>query len=229
MGLLVGGSALMLAACDAPPKSLRYRMTVEVETPAGLRVGSAVREVKFGKHSGADGQTGYANVRGEAVAVDLPGGRTLFALLRNDRVGPDYGGAIAMMTGLSFPAGKNIAAQADGTVLLYPKSPAAATNAAWTRDYCDPDFWPTLVTFGDILNPKSVERVVPAALDKSFGAGVTLRRITVAVTDDPVTTGIDKRLRWLPSVYETLRGSQFKPKGIPVGEFKRLFSTELGG
>ena len=60
------------------------------------------------------------------------------------------------------------------------------------------------MTFRDIRDPKSVERVDPAALDKSFGAGVTLRRITVAVTNDPVTTGIEKRLGWLPEYWDRM-------------------------
>ena len=48
-----------------------------------------------------------------------------------------------------------------------------------------------LVTFGDINDPKSVERIDPAAIG--------VRRIIVEVTDEPVTTGIEKRLGWLGS------------------------------
>jgi hypothetical protein len=42
-----------------------------------------------------------------------------------------------------------------------------------------------------------VQRVDPANLAASFGPGIRLKRITVEVTDDDVTTGIEKRLRWL--------------------------------
>ena len=54
--------------------------------------------------------------------------------------------------------------------------------------------YPMLVTFTDIDDPSSVQRVDPANLAASFGPGVTLKRITVEVTKDPVTTGIEKRL-----------------------------------
>jgi hypothetical protein len=49
----------------------------------------------------------------------------------------------------------------------------------------------------------------------------------VEVTDEAVTVGIEKRLGWLPNVYHMLRGTDFQPKDIPVGDFKGLFSTEL--
>jgi hypothetical protein len=39
-----------------------------------------------------------------------------------------------------------------------------------------------------------VQRVDPANLAASFGPGIRLKRITVEVTDDDVTTGIEKRL-----------------------------------
>lgn len=84
-----------------------------------------------------------------------------------------------------------------------------------------------LVTFRDIDDPASVEKVDPANLAATFGEGVSLKRITVELTDGPVTRGIEERLPWLPNVYENLRSKDFKPEGIPVGNFKKLFSTEL--
>jgi hypothetical protein len=57
--------------------------------------------------------------------------------------------------------------------------------------------YPMLVRFKDIRDPKSVEKVDPNDIAKSIGPGVTLRRITLQITDDPVTTGIEKRLGWL--------------------------------
>ena len=58
---------------------------------------------------------------------------------------------------------------------------------------------PRLVTFGNIADPESVERVDPRALETSFGVGVKLRQITVQITDDAVTADISKRLTWLTS------------------------------
>ena len=52
---------------------------------------------------------------------------------------------------------------------------------------------------------QAVQRVDPANLAASFGPGIRLKRITVEVTDDDVTTGIEKRLQWLPKHRGTLK------------------------
>lgn len=51
--------------------------------------------------------------------------------------------------------------------------------------------------FGDIADPKTVERVDPDDLAASFGMGVKLRRITVQITEDAVTKAIGQRLGWV--------------------------------
>ena len=56
--------------------------------------------------------------------------------------------------------------------------------------------WPMMVRFGDIHDPKSVEKVEPEAIG--------VKRITLETTSDPVTAGIEKRLGWL----KTLEASQ---------------------
>ena len=56
---------------------------------------------------------------------------------------------------------------------------------------------PLLVRFRDINDPRTVERVDANDLAASFGPGVYLKRATIEITRDPVTTGIEKRLAWL--------------------------------
>jgi hypothetical protein len=63
-----------------------------------------------------------------------------------------------------------------------------------------PSDLPLLVRFRDINDAKTVERVKPGDLGASFGPGVYLKRATVEITKDPVTTGIEKRLPWLESL-----------------------------
>jgi hypothetical protein len=64
--------------------------------------------------------------------------------------------------------------------------------------------YPMLVTFGDLDDPTSVEEVDPDDLAATFGGDVSLKRITVRITDGPVTGGIEERLAWLadPEVME---------------------------
>lgn len=206
-------AALALTACNpfAGSETFRYRLTVEVETPEGLKTGSSVIEVSVtqtGKNSLATPEARGIRFkqRGEAVAVDLPGGRTLFALLdRADGIAqaalnpPRYRHDVEYGYVKSIRDMKDI--EAAGLV------PRAA--------------YPMLVTFTDIADPASVERVDPGDLAASFGPGVSLKRITVEVTDEPVTTGIEKRLGWLTKMeaYDYRRD----------GPFYKSYPTELLG
>lgn len=174
--------SLIAGACGLfSSSSYRYRMTVEVNTPQGIKSGSSVHEVSSQLQNlpGKGGPTPLTRFRGEAVAVDLLGGRTLFALL--DRNGFDatehferYGG-----TSESFVANVTKLGRRD-----------QRGRTAVLR----PDNYPMLVTFRDIDDPTSVQAVEPANLAASFGPGVKLRRITLEITGDGVTSGIEKRL-----------------------------------
>ncbi len=177
--------SMTFSGCSTKP-SYRYKMVVEVETPQGVKIGTAVRAVSF--HVRMEGGD-MAKVRGEAVAVDLPGGQSLFALLSGHDGFGDYSAWIADWA-LKRPLstnGANAGYEAGRFAEIYPTRPKTKSPIGTTST-------PLLVRFKNIADPKSVERVDPAALDAAFGAGVTLKRITVEVTDDPVTLGIEKRL-----------------------------------
>ena len=76
------GSATMLRGCGfLGYSSYRFKMTVEVETPHGLKTGSSVYEVQAYKTTdlATGGGSSDSDLRGEALALDLPGGKTLFA------------------------------------------------------------------------------------------------------------------------------------------------------
>ena len=88
--------------------------------------------------------------------------------------------------------------------------------------------YPLLVHFKDIHDPKSIEALEPLEPDTfvaAFGPGVKLRRITLTVTDDPITTGIEKRLRWLLSQ----RGSLVpQPSNVNIGDMPPAQMTNEG-
>ena len=75
-------AALIVFAWSESTSSYRFRMTVEIETPQGIRTGSSVMEEgaykKLKLTSEEHGGGGYTH--GEAVVVDLPDGPA-FALL----------------------------------------------------------------------------------------------------------------------------------------------------
>ncbi|HTN15779.1 MAG TPA: hypothetical protein VL094_13335 [Sphingomonadaceae bacterium] len=171
-------------------------MTVTVETPEGVRSGSAVLEstmsegVRYGDAGGI-----HYGLKGEAVAVDMPDGKTLFALLssvaRGDPLG--YHARLFDMAILADPALRSAYGLKPNKMPSWQEShpEIRRRNQAATLA---PELYPMLVTFRDIADPTSVEQVDPADLAASFGAGVKLKRITLKITDDPVTIGIEKRL-----------------------------------
>lgn len=181
---------MSLAACGLIPETYRYRMTVEVNTPNGVRSGSSVIEESTQENPGfpgpeAGGITG--KTRGEAVAVDL-GGKTLFALLRSVNNGKPVG-PWALVA--DDPRVENEPDWRKRTKIL---------KQAKGKADMQPENYPMLVTFRDIGNPVTVEQVDPANLAATFGPGYSLRRITVEITDEPVTYRIREILPWLKDV-----------------------------
>ena len=199
---VICAAALVLGGCSEifPSDRLRQRITVEVETPLGLRSGSSVVETKVqeGKSWGDASGTSFT-LEGEAVGVDLPEGRTLFALLRgdSDTQGDQAGYQTRLLyDALNAGAKVNVPVPVEGLDLIQARAAAKRADASLTLPE---KLYPMLVTFGDITNPKSVERVNPADLAELFGPGVRLRRVSVEVTNDAVTTGIEKRFSWWSS------------------------------
>lgn len=207
LGLLAGVAALAVSGCGIAGDQLptyRYRLTVEVETPEGLKSGSSVIEVRSGVGGKAAGPMAVytTQARGEAVTVDLGKRGLMFALLRSgDNV--DWAGQ-AMMIGIvpTPPLDQTRSAKDPWREEIRLRYQALLTmkgryDLPRKVDINGPrDNYPMLVRFGDIANPRTVERVDPDDLAKSLGPGVKLRRITVQLTDEPVTSGIEKRFSW---------------------------------
>ncbi len=77
-----------------------------------------------------------------------------------------------------------------------------------------------MVRFRDLNDPKSVEKVDPEAIG--------VRRITVETTSDDVTTGIEKRLRWLPTHNGALAyDGQMHPNDPEKDLNQDAFSSEI--
>ena len=208
---------VVLAGCQTKPSlpDYRYRMTVEVETPEGLKSGSSVIEVSSSiasKDAFPMPNKVSTQVHGEAVAVDLGKGRVLFALL-NKRGLAEGANNYAFDALFTKPwAGADeylrevneLVTRRDIGVLpphdphLDMKSYKSGVDTVVRSGPIPKELlfqkYPMLVTFSDLRDPRSVLPVDPADFAKAFGSGVVLKRITVQPTDAPVTTGIDKRL-----------------------------------
>jgi len=185
--LILCAAALALSGCSlfADHASMRFRVTVEVETPDGVRTGSSVMEVRSAKYVRltSEERSGSTGLIGEAVVVDLPDG-PLFALLVNDEVPPRLARRVVAALDPNV-----IGQQSSVETVRRLGASSAELKAALPREH-----WPRMVTFADITDPTSVALVDPDNLAATFGEGTTLKRITVQITDDPVTTGIEERL-----------------------------------
>lgn len=233
LAMIVGVLPPGCASASDEAGTYRYRLTVEVETPDGLKTGSSVFQIRGQEASkSAFPSPGLLTYRifGEAVAIELPHGRTLFALLKRPNGTSDD------------PAG--YARIAFGAPLFDSDSPRQV--AEWlkrqhriavlqpgdlrddTKSYTDgpntierigpapveplPRNYPMLVTFGHLNDPKTVVAVDARHLEQTFGPGYKLRRIATEITDAPVTRMLEKKLPWMKSFIETgglLGGQQF--------------------
>jgi hypothetical protein len=220
--------ALAISACasDDTAPDYRYRLPGEVETPEGLKTGSSVIEVKQRLVRAGSSPANMAverRVRGEAVAVDLPGGRALFALLRSDN-NVDWASYV-MQTLAPHSESETFAQQLDNMLLLEGEIVLPRTFPP-VGHLEERSAYPMLVTFGDLDDPTSVEEVDPDDLAATFGEDVSLKRITVQVTDDPVTSGIERRLGWLGNIREMNLSNEDFPEDFPVGDFSGLFQKD---
>lgn len=190
--------------------SYRYRLTVQIETPQGLRTGSSVIEVQTIKDGalsltggGAGGDVVY-RVNGQAVAVDLPNGKTLFALLRSDW-DRDWAATVLALQ-VSYPTEQEVAVRAparkwnpDLNFEMWMERVVATREVFVLPRFrrLGPDrvsAWPMFAQFRDPRDPRSIQQVDADHLPIAFGPGYAVHRITINRTDDPVTDSLLERL-----------------------------------
>lgn len=189
----------------------RYKMTVVVDTPEGIKAGSAVREVRNSASridiGGTPESTNPAMGVGEAVIVDLGKRGKLFALMSGGRGGPTSHTRILYYT---FGGGTSFG----GIRALNHEARVGRLEVLKHQDY------PTLVRFKNPDDPMSVEAVDYRNLSKSFGQDVRLKEITIEIVDEPVTWGnVDKAL---PSSFEEKIIKNWR--NLPSKEKTRLMS-----
>ncbi len=219
------GCAVALSTCDSADRIVSLRVTLEVETPEGMRVGSSTVEQRVAFSDGfwanllPGGYPMSAGVRGEATAIDLGERGILFALLARD-------------------AERDSSLAVDRLIFgLWPRATDTEPLPAWI-DRIEADrpaaiipsrMLPLLVRFRDIADPGTAERVDPTDLARSFGSEVSLRRATLVVlpggywpfdrigwpawaTRPEVTHAIRSRLPWLGHDRET----RLRPASDPL-------------
>jgi hypothetical protein len=190
--------AVALAGCGRT-ESYRYKLTLAVNTPEGIKRGSAVVEAIFWRVSIPDRGIMH-KLRGESLYLDLgAGARPLVALLtkrlkpcrEGQEWSPDGGLGIRYMSGL---------------YAIAPSADIMDTIATIARvrgpHPITPKELPDLVTFADIDEPKTVVEVNTNDLQATLGSGISWNEITLESTDEPVSKGIEWKLPWIPAYFE---------------------------
>lgn len=194
-----------------PTNSVRYRLTVEVQTPSGKKTGSSVIEARYGFEPTLFGMISgvTSSLVGEAVFIDLDSGKNVVVTLINRHSGGDIRETPSdrrPLNGLSLPS----------EVYDFPaydrqKTPKGIARAkSFGPKMFHVERLPLIVTFADIRNPKSVTRVDPTNLDDHFGPGYSISSAAIEIVDEPPTQKIVQELKWLKQLHdagERLNGS----------------------
>jgi len=178
-GMVVSGCALI----GFPHHSWHQKMTVEVEVDGQGYAGASVVAMSVRGHPDLPLVHGNRDLdlRGEAVVVRLPKNQYLFALLTYN----------AFLASRVFKHKMDRALSEPGERWAAIISDLRQTGEIALQDY------PLLVTFTDINDPKTVKQVDPENLAATLGPGITLTRITLEITDEPVTEGkVESVLGW---------------------------------
>jgi hypothetical protein len=191
----------------------KYRLTVEVETPEGVKSASGVMAIHPDRSYSRGGHTA---TKGDAVYVDLGGGRNLVALLAHFDKSLELDDINYVALRAYKAAGQNVSfnqlGRAIGTV---PVQGAVI---------------PVLVSFADPADPGTARVVPPDNLEAGLGRGIRLRGISAEVVPnglwpldfggslgEPVTRGIEAKLPWLRGP-EDGAARALKAAGLPAGE-----------
>ena len=188
-GLLILGILLvgMVGYCALTSYTWHQKITIEVEVDGQLYTGSSVGSVGVMRSDPITSQLGsplQKGSRGEAAYVELPLKRYVFALLNGGPPGSDLGNIAIKVFRDLLPRGS-------------PELFATLSSLRLMREV-PLKYYPLLVTFTDITDPKTVQEVDPENFAEMFGPGVSLKRITLEITNEPVTQGmVDKVVGWL--------------------------------
>jgi hypothetical protein len=175
-----------------PTYTYRYRMTVKVEVDGQVRSGSSVIEVRVSKQPvflpGVNPVA--ASIRGEAAFVDLGAGRNIVALLASGTYAEGHGAPLNLI-----PSHFKLNLSHDRQLASLP-----ALRGSWELTGKD---IPTLVTFFNPGDPGTVRLIRTDQLEQTFGPGVHWRGISVEMTTDAITHGIESKFPWVAKMSQT--------------------------
>jgi hypothetical protein len=218
LALLVVGDQIRIRRPDH-----KFRLTVEVDTPDGIRLAGNVLAVHPDRGYARGGST---QTKGDAVAVDLGSGRRLVALLAHrDERGIN-------LDEINYAAVRAFNAAGQRAVFRQMDKVQGSVPVTGT-------VMPLLAVVTDAANPASMREVAPDTIGAALGPGYRLKGISVEVVPnglwpidfggalgEPVTRNIAALLPWVtssggPAAAVEAAGLKLPPESAPVAIFTR--------
>jgi hypothetical protein len=179
---LVLVSSILVGCGPRPDASYRYKLTISVETPEGLKTGSNVVELDFFKSWSGEPHRTY----GQALVLDLGASGMLVALLSQQKEeaweqdDPKY--MILKKCG------------GDERNILGPIDIAQRISACKSAYPLALSELPDILLLKNAKDPASASVVDPGNPGDVLGSNVVIRAATIQVTQEPLTHGVDEHL-----------------------------------
>jgi hypothetical protein len=191
----------------------KYRLIVEVETPEGIKSASGILAVHPDR---GYSRRGHTSTKGDAVFVDLGGGKNLVALLAHIDGTLDLDDINYVALRAYKAAGRNVSFND-----MNRMTGAVPVTGALI---------PVLVTFAVSGDPASARTVPPDDLSAALGNGFRLHGISAEAVPngawpldfggalgEPVTRGIEGKLPWWNGAGDPA-AIAIRAAGLPAGE-----------
>jgi hypothetical protein len=175
-----------------PTAYLRYRLTLNVDVDGVAQTGSGVVEIPYSfapdAFASLPGSQFYGDMRGYAITVDLGARGQLFVVNELPALAdPATGKSL-------FPNAANLSQLPLVTFKISAGLPSR--RASEIRNLQDsnksvdipPQQLPMIVRFRNMSNCNSIEEVNPVDLAATLGPGVSIKRVTLTITDDPISS-----------------------------------------
>jgi hypothetical protein len=191
----------------------KYRLTVDMETPEGIKSASGIVSIHPDRSYSRGGHT---STKGDCLLVDFGGGKNLVALLAHMDKSIDLDATNYLALRAYKAAGRNVSFNEMGRM-----TGAVPVTGALV---------PVLVTFADPNDPATARAVLPDEMAGALGNGFHLRGVSVEVVPnglwpldfggllgEPITRGIETKLPWWNRP-DNPAAKALQAAGLPTGE-----------
>lgn len=174
-------------ACSEEMPRYRYKMTVQISTPDGIREGSSVLEKRAQRRASFPGPEHggvFGYVVGEAIRIDLGGGRAAYALLAegNSTAGDDIVQNAIIR--------QKILGNIRYNKIEYPTLSSKISSANY-KISLEKEFYPLTVLFLDEKNPYTMENI------KNNKYEYKLTNVIIESTKEKITHKIENNIPWI--------------------------------